>query len=277
MTRKTAATVALIVLVVGAVTAQRGGRRGGFGSFSQRPLAYATVDDFDGSFQFCRVVFRGAPNGDGGGWNVDFPRADENLSIRLSELTKTPVGMDANGTPRHVLVSLRDVGPLSHCAFIMMTEVGALYLDDEEAANLHDYLLRGGFLWADDFWGERAWELFESQIHRALPSGTYPIVDLPMDHPIFHSQMSVARLPQIPSINFWGGPGGPTSERGPDSAVPHARAILDDHKRVMVFITHNTDFGDAFEREGDNRNYFLEFSVPGYAVGVNVLLYALTH
>ena len=98
-----------------------------------------------------------------------------------------------------------------------------------------------------------------------------------MDHPIFHSQMSVARLPQIPSINFWGGPGGPTSERGPDSAVPHARAILDDHKRVMVFITHNTDFGDAFEREGDNRNYFLEFSVPGYAVGVNVLLYALTH
>ena len=60
-------------------------------------------------------------------------------------------------------------------------------------------------------------------------------------------------MPQIPSINFWGGPGGPTSERGAESAVPHARAILDEHKRVMVFITHNTDVGDSFEREGDSR------------------------
>ena len=87
----------------------------------------------------------------------------------------------------------------------------------------------------------------------------------------------VRRIPQIPSINFWGGPGGRTSERGPDSATPHARGILDEHGRVMVFITHNTDVGDAFEREGDSRAYFLEFSVEGYALGVNVLLYAMSH
>jgi hypothetical protein len=275
MRRRVLATVALIVFVAAATAAQRGGRRGG--GPAQRPLAYATLDDFDGTFQFCRVVFRQASNGDGGNWSVDFPRADENLSIRLSELTKTPVGMDADGVPRHLLVTLRDPLALSHCSFIMMTEVGSLYLDDQEAANLRDYLLKGGFLWADDFWGDRAWDIFDSQIHRVLPSGTYPIIDLPMEHPIFHSQMTVARVPQIPSINFWGGPGGPTSERGAESAVPHARAILDEHKRVMVFITHNTDLGDSFEREGDSRAYFLEFSVPGYALGVNVLLYALTH
>jgi hypothetical protein len=159
----------------------------------------------------------------------------------------------------------------------MMTEVGSLYLDDQEVSNLRAYLLKGGFLWADDFWGEWAWDVFESQIHRALPAGTYPIVDLPLDHAIFHSQMNVTKVPQIPSINFWGGPGGPTSERGAASATPHARAILDDHGRVMVFITHNTDVGDSFEREGDSRTYFVEFSVPGYALGVNVLLYAMTH
>jgi hypothetical protein len=94
---------------------------------------------------------------------------------------------------------------------------------------------------------------------------------------MFHELMDVKRIPQIPSINFWGGPGGRTSERGAESATPHARAILDEKGRVMVFITHNTDFGDAFEREGDNHEYFLEFSVPGYAIGVNVLLYAMSH
>ena len=275
MRKPALAAVVLVLFVAGLAAAQRGGRRGGF--FSQRQLAYATLDDFDGTFQFCRVVFRQASNGDGGNWSVDFPRADENLSVRLSELTKTPVGLDADNVPKHLLVSLRDPLPLSHCAFIMMTEVGSIYLDDQETATLRDYLMKGGFLWADDFWGERAWDVFESQIHRVLPSGTYPIVDLPIEHPIFHSQMAVTRVPQIPSINFWGGPGGPTSERGAESAVPHARAILDEHKRVMVFITHNTDVGDSFEREGDSRQYFLEFSVPGYALGVNVLLYALTH
>lgn len=264
----------LVLVVVSAAFAQRG--RQGNGP-SQRQYRYATLEDFDGTFQFCRVVFRRAPNGDGSNWSVDFPRADENLSIRLAELTKTSVGMDGNETPKHLLVSLHDADTLSRCPFIMMTEVGTLALDEIEVANLRDYLRRGGFLWADDFWGSRAWALFDAQLRAVLPRSTYPIVDLPLDHPIFHTQMSVSRLPQIPSINFWGGPGGPTSERGADSATPHARAILDEHRRVMIFITHNTDFGDAFEREGDNRSYFLEFSVPGYAVGVNVLLYAMTH
>jgi hypothetical protein len=274
-TRVLAFVVLMLILAV-AATAQRGRRRGGYGYFRQ-PLSYATVGDFDGTFQFCRVVFRPAVNGDGGDWSVDYPRADENLSIRLSELTKTPVGLDANAVPKHLLVSLAEPAALSHCPFVMMTEVGSIDLDDQETANLRDYLLRGGFLWADDFWGERAWGLFEAQMHRVLPPAAYPIVDLPIEHPIFHSQMVVTRVPQIPSINFWGGPGGPTSERGGDSAVPHARAILDAHQRVMVFITHNTDFGDSFEREGDDPRYFLEFSVPGYAFGINALLYSMTH
>ena len=268
------AVVLLLILVTSVAAAQRGGGRRGA---PQRQYRYATVDDFDGTFQFCRIVFRQSSNGDGGNWQVDFPRADENLSVRLSELTKTPVSLDARGVPNHLLIDLHDPATLSRCPFIMMTEVGSLYLDESEANNLRAYLLKGGFLWADEFWGERAWALFADQMRSVLPSGSYPIVDLPLAHPIFHSQMELAKVPQIPSINFWGGPGGPTSERGADSATPHARGILDEHGRVMVFITHNTDIGDAFEREGDSHAYFLEFSVYGYALGINVLLYAMTH
>jgi hypothetical protein len=262
MRRRTLAAILLALLVAATAAAQYGRQR--------RELRYARIEDFDGAFQFCRVVFNG------GSWGVDFPRADENLSIRLSELTKTPVSMDADQNPNHLLVNLLDP-IISRCPFVMMTEVGTLYMSEAEARGLRDYLLRGGFLWADDFWGEGAWASFEEELRKALPSGAYPIVDLPMDHPIFHQQTTVRRVPQIPSINFWGGPGGPTSERGRDSEVPHARAILDDHGRIMVFITHNTDIGDSFEREGDDRRYFIQFSVDGYALGINVLLYAMTH
>ena len=70
---------------------------------------------------------------------------------------------------------------------------------------------------------------------------------------------------------------GHTSERGSDSAVPHGRAILDQHGNVMVFMTHNTDLGDSWEREGEDPDYFYNYSVPGYSLGINVLLYAMTH
>src|SRR3954470_17316624 len=184
MLKRALATLVLILVVASLAAAQRGGRRGG--GFGQRSYAYATVDDFDGSFQFCRVVFRQASNGDGGNWSVDFPRADQNLSVRLSELTKTPVGFDENGTPKHLLINLASP-ELFHCPFIMMTEVGSIYLDDLEAASLRDYLLKGGFLWADDFWGDYAWELFESHMRRVLPAAAYPFKDLPIEHPLFHS------------------------------------------------------------------------------------------
>jgi hypothetical protein len=86
----------------------------------------------------------------------------------------------------------------------------------------------------------------------------------------------VDRVPQIPSIDFWVGGGG-TSERGALSAVPHARAIFDAQGHMLVLSTFNTDFGDAFEREGDSRAYFDQFAGVGYAFGINTLLYAMTH
>jgi hypothetical protein len=250
-------------------------RRRGFG-WGYAPIRMATPESFDGAFNFCRIMFSQSYDGDGGSWLVDYDRADINLSIRLSELTRTRISRDSSGEPNHVVLRLTD-DLLFQCPFIMMTEVGSTYLSPEEAARLREYLLKGGFLWADDFWGSWAWEVWAREIGKALPPSEFPIVDLPLTHPIFHQQFEVKRVIQIPSIGMWMSLGGGTSERGADSAEPHARAIFDKHGRMMVFITHNTDFGDAFEREADDPTYFYTFSVEGYAMGINVLLYALTH
>ena len=239
-------------------------------------LPQPTETSFDGGFNFCRVAFQSGRGRRGAGWSVDYPRADVNLSIRLSELTRTRVSFDADREPRHFVLQLSDP-MLFRCPFIMMTEPGGLLFDESEIAPLRDYLLKGGFLWADDFWGTAAWESFEQQMRRVLPAAAYPMRDLDPGHPLFHAQFPVADVKQIPSINFWAGTGGGTSENGGDSAVPHARAFLDQEGRMLVLATHNTDYGDAFEREGDNQDYFYEFSVDGYAFGINVLLYAMTH
>ena len=257
-----------VLLVAATVEAQFGRGRGGL-----RSARIAIDDDFDGRFNFCRIVFRNALDGDGGGWGVDYPRADENLSIRLSELTRTPVSTRDDNQPNHLLVRFTDP-ELLQCPFVMLTEPGGAFLDQNEAVGLRNYVLKGGFLWADDFWGEYAWNHWISELRKALPANEYPIFDLPADHPLYHTQFET-KVMQIPSIGF--SFGGNTSERGPDSAVAHARGIADRSGRLMVLMTHNTDYGDSWEREGDDPTYFYNFGPGGYALGINVVLYALTH
>ena len=259
-----------------ATVASGQGRRRGFGGFRGPAPKMATPQDFDGNFLFCRILFRNAPDGDGDGWGVDYPRADINLTFRLSELTTTTVSRDPEDEFKHVVVRLSDP-LLYHCPFVMMTEPGGAFFDENEAARLHDYLLKGGFLWVDDFWGEFAFSHWAGEIGKALPPEHYPIIDVPLEHALFHTLYDIRRILQVPSINFWSR-SGETSERGRDSAVPHVRAILEeDAGRIMVLMTHNTDFGDAFEREGDDHRYFLQFAPEGYAFGVNALVYSMTH
>jgi hypothetical protein len=266
-----AATAAIVVgaslAIVGTAAAQfgRGGAR----------FRLATPETYDGRFHYCRAVYRPNPYGDGGGWTTDYPQADIDLSIRLSELTKTSVSFDESGYPQHLVVRLTD-DELYRCPIIIMQEVGRIFLDDTDVARLRDYLLKGGFLWVDDFWGSYAWDVWVSQIRKVFPPAEFPIVDVPIDHAMFRTLFAVPKLPQIPAIGFWLGTGR-TSERGADSAQAHARAIFDKKGRLMVFITHNTDFGDSWEREGEDPGYFYRFSVDGYAVAVNILLYAMTH
>jgi hypothetical protein len=236
----------------------------------------ATPESFDGAFHFCRVMYRSGGFGRGGGWSTDYPAADVNLSIRLSELTKTRVSLDSTGTPNHLIVRLTD-DELFQCPFVLMSEVGNASFDEVDAARLRDYLIKGGFLWVDDFWGSQAWYSWEQQITKVLAPPEYTITDIPANHAMYRTQFQLQRVPQIPAINFWFGSGGGTSERGPDSAEVHARTISDKQGRIMVLMTHNTDISDSWEREGEDPSYFRTFSVDGYALAINVMLYTMTH
>jgi hypothetical protein len=100
---------------------------------------------------------------------------------------------------------------------------------------------------------------------------------VPLDHPVFRTMFDVKEVPQIPSIQFWRGSGGGTSERGSDSETPHMRGVSDHRGNLMVLMTHNTDISDAWEREGEDPQFFYSFSPAGYALGINVLIYAMTH
>ncbi|MSO84211.1 MAG: DUF4159 domain-containing protein [Acidobacteria bacterium] len=262
---------AAVTLFGGVAWAQLGrGGNAGIAAHMARP------DSFDGRFHYCRAQYRMNPSGDGGNWLTDYPLADIDLSIRIAELTTTRVGFDAAGQPQHLIVRLTG-DELFQCPFIMMQEVGRLFFDDEDAARLRTYLVKGGFLWVDDFWSSFAWDVWASQIRKVLPPGEFPIVDVPPDHPILHTMFNLDAVPQIPSINFWYGSRGGTSERYGDSAQVHARAISDAKGRIMVFMTHNTDVSDSWEREGEDPQYFLKFSVVGYQVALNVLIYTMTH
>ena len=267
----TIVVAAAICLSAGVAAAQFGRR--GFGGFRAR---FATAEDFDGRFHFCRIVYQSALDGDGGNWNADWPRADINMSVRLSELTKTDVSKDPTGEPNHLLIRFTDPA-LFDCPFVMATEVGRAVITEQDAKALRLYLEKGGFLWVDDFWGSYAWNHWVAQLRKALPGNEFSIFDLPSDHPLFRTQFEVTQVPQIPNIGFFTETGGGTSERGSDSATATARGIADSHGRLMVLMTHNTDLGDSWEREGDSPAYFLAVGPRGYAFGINAILYALTH
>jgi hypothetical protein len=268
------AGAALVLLSVVAASAQWGG---GWGRMRRVPPRLPTSDaSFDGGFTFCRLMYSSQWREAGGqGWSTDYPDADINFSIRFAELTKTWVSRQPNGVPNHWVVRATDPW-LYRCPFVIGSDVGTMSLRDDEVSALRDYLLKGGFLWVDDFWGSRAWDNFESEIARVLPPGQYPLKDFGPDHPIYRTMFPLAAIPQIPSIQFWRGGGG-SSERGSDSAEVHLRGITNANGDLMVLATHNTDISDAWEREGEDPEYFYTYSPNGYATAMNIMLYAMSH
>jgi hypothetical protein len=272
MRRSTLFLVALGVLISTGLAAQGRFQRG----FRREPPKFATADSYDGRFNFCRLMYESVRGEEGGmGWATDYPNADTNFSIRLSELTKTPVSRMPDGEPNHLVVRPTDEA-LFQCPFVQMSDGGTAGFSEDEVVSLRAYLEKGGFLWADDFWGDYAWENFTREMARILPPQTYPIVQLTPDHPAFSTLFEMKKLPQIPSIRVWRA-NRQTSERGAESATVHFGAILDPKGRIMVLMTHNTDIADAWEREGEDASFFYAFSPDGYAIGINFIVYNLGH
>ena len=277
MRKRFAVAVVMAVFVAAATTsAQRGWGRGYGRGEGGIPPRFAQPQDFDGDFQFCRLMYRQVRAHQRGlGWGTDYPDAEINFSIRLSELTKTRVSRSADNEPNHFVVQPTDAA-LYQCPFVIMSDAGSAGFTDDDVKALRSYLLKGGFLWADDFWGPWAWHDFVAEIAKVLPPAQYPVREIAPDHAILKTMFTVGRIPQVPSWQYWSG-SGDTSEMGPDSANAHMAAISDQRGRVMVLMTHNTDISDSWEREGQNPEYFLSFSPEGYAVGLNVALYTMMH
>lgn len=268
-----AALVAAVVsLAGGAAYAQRFFREGGFAT------RYAPAVMPDASLVICRLAYnqvRREPSGIG--WETDYPYAEINLMTRLSELTKTRISRDTQGDPNYYVIRLTD-DQLFNCPFIVASDAGTIGFTQQQAERLRSYLVKGGFLWVDDFWGSEAWDHWTTQIARALPPSEFPIEDVPIDDPILRSLFQIDEIPQITNIQFWRQWNGTyTSERGADSEEVHLRAIRDSHRRIMVLMSHNTDVADSWEREGEDPQFFYQFSPRGYALGVDVLLHVMTH
>ncbi len=230
-------------------------------------------------FTFTRILFKSPGYPALMGWLNDYPDSDLNLSFRLHQLTSTRV--DPNGR----VLRLTDPALFSH-PFIFAAHPGNMELSEDEVNAFRKYLTNGGVFMADDFWGTREWETFAAQMKRVLP-GRSP-VELPIEHPLFHCVFDLKgpmNNLQIPSIHFWrrnrdsaNGPEQVSRFRGPGSEDMHLRAWLDDRDRIMIVAAHNTDNGDGWEREGENEDYFHEFSEPrAFPLAINLIFYVMTH
>lgn len=222
----------------------------------------------DDVFTFVRIKYNSFQNWRR--WATDYPDSDLNFSYRLQQLTSLKVNPDGK------ILELTDP-ELFNYPFIYMVEPGGLEFTEDEVKKLRQYLNNGGFLMVDDFWGEAEWENFHYEIKRVFPKRE--VVDLPLEHPIFDSVYKLKEKPQVPSLGAAqaGRFEGITWERE-DAKEVHYRAIYDDKNRIMVIICHNTDLGDGWEREGEDKWYFKEFSEKkAYPLGINIVFYAMTH
>ena len=230
---------------------------------ARRPGARGTVPDH--SFYFARAEY----TGDGvfphwKDWETDFPKADRQFLTVLKRLAT----LDAyeQGVPVRL-----DDPDLRKFPYLYAVEVGHMELTASEAAELRSYLLAGGFFVVDDFWGSEEWASFARQMSKVFPDRQ--IVDVPHDHPLFHSYYDFDEVVQVPNMGQ-AVAGGQTWES--DGVTPLVRGIFDDKGRLMVAINWNTDLGDGWEW-AELPTYPLEYSTYAMQIGVNTIVYALSH
>ncbi|MDF1756587.1 MAG: DUF4159 domain-containing protein [Verrucomicrobiales bacterium] len=224
----------------------------------------------DDVFTFVRLRYRSTHNHFRTHWSGDYPGADLNFSYRLQQLTSLEVSPDG------LVIDITDERLFDY-PFTFMSSPGKMYLDEAEVQSLRRYLNNGGFLMVDDFWGREYLENVMAEMARVLP-GITP-VDLPLTHPIFQMVYPLEKKPQVPSINAW--------RQGYDiepwhgdmtDPDPHFLAYHDEKGNIMVLLCHNNDLADGWEREGENADYYSRFSERwSYPMGINIVMYALTH
>jgi len=221
-------------------------------------------------FTFVRIRYTSTQDRTSYAWWTDYREADLNLSWRLHQITSMKVD------PEGKVIELTDK-ELFDYPFIFMSGVPAIVMSDAEVAALRRYLLSGGFLMVDDFWGEADWDHFNGEvIKRVFPERE--ATELPLEHPIFHCVFDLKEKPQIPNIGFaLRNRGTGVTWEVEDGQTPHYRGVVDDKGRLMMLVCHNTDLGDGWEEEASDPYYFTEFSEKkAYPLGINIIVYIMT-
>ncbi|MBN1237010.1 MAG: DUF4159 domain-containing protein [Gammaproteobacteria bacterium] len=224
--------------------------------------------DVPGELVVGRLMYPGGGYGwlrGGTSWTVDYPKGDRTLAALLRRFTR----IDVRSVEQPV--NLDDGDDVYYWPFLIVGLAGNWQLTDSQVAKLREYLLRGGFLFSDSFFGSYDWLGFQAGLKRVFPDR--PIIDLPADHPIFHivydvSELTHTQIPHMGSL-FRGG-------YLSDGRVPHWRGIEDDDGRLMVLIAHNNDVSDSWQWADDPR-YPADKANLGLRIGVNISAYMLTH
>jgi hypothetical protein len=196
-------------------------------------------------------------------WTTDYPRSDRHFAEAMRRLTR--VSTRSVEQPVNL-----DWGEAYDWPFLYGVEVGHWNLSDEQARSMREFLLRGGFFMCDDFHGTDEWQVFLASMKRVFPDRE--IVDLDEKDPIFHTIYDLDDKYQVPGAQYLRS--GRTYEKDGYRAV--WRGIFDDHDRLMVAIVHNSDLGDSWEH-ADNPAYPQEFSALGIRIGINYVVYSMTH
>jgi uncharacterized protein DUF4159 len=228
-----------------------------------RKLSPQTTQNQD--FTFVRLMYNGRIPHYLKNWYTDYPTGDRNLVQILNRVTGIDVAPESRVVPIHH-------PDLFKYPMLYSAEAGQMVFDDDDAARLREYLTRGGFWMIDDFWGTFEWDNFEQQMKKVFPDR--PIVDIPLNHPIFHVLYDIDERMQVPNIGYAYNPGTPTWEQ--DGYEPYVRGIFDSTGRLLVFINHNTDLMDASEW-ADDPLYPQKFSTYSYKIFSNAVVYALSH
>jgi hypothetical protein len=196
-------------------------------------------------------------------WSQDFPRADRHFSLAVRRLTRV------HARSVEQLVNL-DEGDQYDWPWLYAVQVGEWGLTDPQGQALREYLLRGGFFMADDFHGDAEWREFETRIHKVLPE--FPIREIADDDPVFHQVYDLREKYQLPGQEHLRA----GYKNGPSGKGAHWRAIYDEHGRILVAISYNSDVGDAWEW-ADDPYYPERFSDLAIRLGVNYIVYSMTH
>jgi hypothetical protein len=268
-------------------------------AFQEKWRLYTSMEPYDdiplpadyqqgADWVFARLMYPNNPVARGGGggfrggfrdwrqggtsWTQDYPRADRHFATAMRRLTR----VDARSVEQPV--NLDDGDDVYNWPWLAAGEMGDWLLTPAQAAKLRDFLLRGGFLYLDDFWGPDEWDRFEVSMKAVFPDRE--IVEIENSDAIFHSVYDLDDRYQI--LGEWALPGrggrggGGMYNRRVAGTKAEWKGIYDDHHRLMVSMSFNSDVGDSWEFADDPR-YPDKFSELGIRIGVNYVVYSLTH